>query len=78
MQIATYTFDDKVFEWWDELKAQRRFYGERPINKWYDLKVVMRTQFCQNSYKEFLAQDHDNSDHELKLSCISQALVELL
>ena len=77
VQIATRTFDDEVFEWWDELKAQRHFYGERPINTWHELKAVMRKQFRQNSYEEFLLQDHDNSDRDLRLGRIDQGLVEL-
>ena len=77
VKIATRTFDEEVFEWWDELKAKRHFYSKRPINTWYDLKIMMRNQFRQNHYKSFFFRDHDNSDHELKTSCISQGLVEL-
>ena len=66
VQIATRTFDDEVFEWWDELKVQRRFYGERPINTWFDLKAAMRKQFRQNNYDEFLPQDRYKSDRELE------------
>ena len=66
VQIATRTFDDEAFEWWDELKVQRRFYGERPINTWFDLKAAMRKQFRQNNYDEFLPQDRYQSDRELE------------
>ena len=66
VQIATRTFDDEVFEWWDELKVQRRFYCERPINTWFDLKAAMRKQFRQNNYDEFLPQDRYQSDCELE------------
>ena len=59
------------------MKAQRRFYGERPINTWHELKAVMRKQFRQNSYEEFLLQDHDNSDRDLRLGRIDQGLSEL-
>ena len=57
VQIVAHTFNEEVFKWWDELKVQRRFYGERPINTWYDLKAAMMKQFRQNNYEEFLLED---------------------
>ena len=77
VKIAARTFDDEVFEWWEELKAQRHFYGEKPITSWYDLRAAMRKQFRQNNYEEFLFQGHDNSDRETRLDRINKGAAEL-
>ena len=55
VQIAARTFDDDAFEWWDELKAQRHFYGERPISTWHELKDWLRKRLRQNCEEELRA-----------------------
>ena len=57
VKFAARTFDDDAYDWWDDLKTSRCFYGERPIDTWYNMKVAMRKQFRQNGY--YVRQDND-------------------
>ena len=55
VKIAARTFDDDTFEWWDEEKRCRHFYGYRPFNTWYELTEMLRKRLHQNIDEELRA-----------------------
>ena len=54
-KILARTFDDDTFEWWDEEKRCRHFYGYRPFNTWYELTEMLRKRLRQNIDEELRA-----------------------
>src|SRR2546423_4966274 len=48
--LAAVEFKGYATFWWDQLKAQRRGKGMRPILGWSTLKEVMRSRFVPSSY----------------------------
>ena len=47
VKFAASAFDDEALNWWADLEDCRRYYGERSISTWLDMKMVMRELFCQ-------------------------------
>src|SRR2546422_6043413 len=48
--LAAVEFKGYATFWWDQLKAQRRGKGMRPILGWSTLKELMRSRFVPFSY----------------------------
>src|SRR2546430_8037172 len=48
--LAAVEFKGYATFWWDQLKAQRRGKGMRPIPRWSTLKELMRSRFVPSSY----------------------------
>src|SRR5256884_4820017 len=48
--LAAVEFKGYATFWWDQLKAQRRGKGMRPIPGWFTLKELMRSRFVPSSY----------------------------
>src|SRR2546425_4056191 len=48
--LAAVEFKGYATFWWDQLKAQRRGKGMRPIPGWSTLKELMRSRFVPSSY----------------------------
>lgn len=42
VKLAVTTFIEDAAKWWQELKIRRRIYGKRPIEKWDEMKALMR------------------------------------
>ena len=55
VNIATRTFDDDTFEWWEVERHCRRFYGDRPVDTWYELTEILRKRLRQNIDEELRA-----------------------
>ena len=55
VNIATRTFDDDTFEWWEVERHCRRFYGDRPLDTWYELTEMLRKRIRQNIDEELRA-----------------------
>ena len=77
MKFAASAFDDETLNWWADLEDCRRYYCDRSISTWLDMKMVVRERFCQNGYKEVLLQDHDNSGRETRVNRINKGTAEL-
>lgn len=56
VKLAAIEFSDYAVIWWDQLIISRRRNGERPINTWDEMKVVMRKKFVPSHYYRGLFQ----------------------
>ena len=56
VQLAASTFVGDAAEWWDEERHCRRFYGDRPLDTWYELKKMLKERIRQNIDEEFCAR----------------------
>ena len=53
VQLAASTFVGDAAEWWDEERHCRRFYGDRPLDTWYEMREMLRKRIRQNIDEEF-------------------------
>ncbi|PNX68551.1 hypothetical protein L195_g056230, partial [Trifolium pratense] len=50
IKLAVVEFTDYASIWWDQLVTSRRRNGERQINTWNEMKIVMRKRFAPSHY----------------------------
>jgi hypothetical protein len=50
VKLAVVEFTDYASIWWDQLMTSRRRNGERKINTWDEMKIVMRKRFVPSHY----------------------------
>ena len=50
VKLAVIEFSDYAITWWDQLVINRRRNRERPIERWEEMKTVMRRQFVPSYY----------------------------
>ncbi|XP_045821849.1 uncharacterized protein LOC123914712 [Trifolium pratense] len=50
IKLAVVEFTDYASIWWDQLVTSRRRNGERQINTWNEMKIVMRKRFVPSHY----------------------------
>ena len=55
VQLAASTFVGDAAEWWDEERHCRRFYGDRPLDTWYEMREMLRKRIRQNIDEELRA-----------------------
>lgn len=50
VKLAVIEFSDYALTWWDQLLISKRRNGERPIDSWEEMKMVMRRRFVPSHY----------------------------
>ena len=55
VQLAVSTFVGDAAEWWEVERHCRRFYGDRPLDTWYELTEMLRKRIRQNIDEELHA-----------------------
>ena len=55
VQLAVSTFVGDAAEWWEVERHCRRFYGDRPLDTWYELTEMLRKRIRQNIDEELRA-----------------------
>jgi hypothetical protein len=50
VKLVINEFTKYALIWWDQIVISRRRNGERPVQAWGEIKVLMRTRFVPNHY----------------------------
>jgi hypothetical protein len=50
VKLVRIEFTEYALIWWDQIVISRRRNGERPIQTWGEMKVLMRRRFVPNHY----------------------------
>ncbi|KAG5253258.1 gag protein [Salix suchowensis] len=52
VKLVMIEFIEYVMIWWDQIVISRRRKGERPVQTWGEMKVLMRRNLCQTTIIE--------------------------
>ena len=50
VKLVIIEFTEYALIWWDQIVISRRRNGERPVQTWGEMKVLMRRRFVPNHY----------------------------